>query len=101
MKGGCVTRSIKEVLRLLEKTNEDIINDLTAQEEGFQDKIEFDNIYSLNSLINSFIDKYVKTEEEYRAEYEKSTFKFVYYSRNQRIQDIKRDFVRNYIRNIN
>lgn len=92
---------MEDLLKLLEKANEDIIDDITAQEKGFKDKTEFDDIYSLNSFINSFIDKYVKTEEEYRAEYKKSIFKFGYYSRNRRIQDIKKDLVKSYIRRTN
>lgn len=98
MKGVYVPKRVNEILKLMRKANEDIIDDITAQEEGFKDKSEFDSIHLLNEFINSFIDKYVKSEEEYRAEYKKSIFKFGYYSRDKRIQDIRKDLVKSYIR---
>ena len=86
-------KRVNEILKLMRIANENVIDDITAQ--------EFDNICLLNEFINSFIDKYVKSEEEYRAEYKKSIFKFVYYSRDKRIQDIKKDLVKSYIRRTN
>ena len=94
-------KKVNEILKLMRSANEDVIDNITAQEMGFKDKAEFDNICLLNEFINSFIDKYVKSEEEYRAEYKKSIFKFGYYSRDMRIQDIKKDLVKSYIRRTN